>query len=57
LVAFRIGAEDAPYITREFQPYFVEIDMLNLPNRLIYLKFTIGGTPARPFSASINRLI
>ena len=57
LVVFRVGAEDAPYVSRELEPSFGVFDVLNLPNRLIYLKLTPGGTPAKPFSASINSLL
>ena len=52
LIAFRIGAEDAPLIAREFEPVFNHIDLLNLPNQNIYLKLMIDGTPSKPFSAS-----
>jgi energy-coupling factor transporter ATP-binding protein EcfA2 len=51
LVSFRVGAEDAPYLAREFQPKFEVQDLLNLPNRNTYLKLMIDGTPSRPFSA------
>jgi type IV secretory pathway TraG/TraD family ATPase VirD4 len=52
VISFRIGAEDAPYLAREFQPRFGIEDLINLPNRDIYLKLMIDGTPSRPFSAS-----
>ncbi len=45
-----IGAEDAPYLAREFQPVFGVPDLLNLPNHSIYLKLMIDGVPSRPFS-------
>ena len=51
LVSFRAGAEDAPYLAREFQPKFGVEDLLNLPNYDIYLKLMIDGTPSKPFSA------
>ena len=51
IISFRVGAEDAPYIAKEFQPTFDVEDLLNLPNRSIYLKLMIDGTPSRPFSA------
>jgi hypothetical protein len=50
LVAFRVGAEDAPLLAREFAPAFGEQDLMNLPNRRFYLKLMIDGTPSRPFS-------
>ena len=52
LISFRLGPEDAPLIAREFQPVFNTTDLINLPNREIYLKLMIDGTPSRPFSAT-----
>lgn len=51
IVSFRVGAEDAPYLAREFQPSFQEVDLLQLPNHQIYLKLMIDGMPCKPFSA------
>jgi hypothetical protein len=52
LISFRVGAEDAGFLSREFQPMFDVVDVINLPNRDIYLKLMIDGTPCQPFSAS-----
>lgn len=51
IISFRVGVEDAPYLVREFQEKFEEIDLLRLPNYRIYLKLMIDGTPSIPFSA------
>jgi hypothetical protein len=51
IISFRVGVEDAPYLVREFQGRFGEIDLLQLPNYRIYLKLMIDGTPSLPFSA------
>ena len=51
LVSFRVGAEDAPYLAHEFQPTFEVEDLINLPNRDMYVKLMIDGTPSRPFSS------
>ncbi len=51
IIGFRVGVEDAPYLVREFQPKFEELDLLQLPNYSIYLKLMIDGTPSLPFSA------
>jgi len=53
LISFRVGAEDAPYLARGFQPKFNVEDLLNLPNYGIYLRLMIGGAPSRPFSAEM----
>jgi type IV secretory pathway TraG/TraD family ATPase VirD4 len=49
---FRLGPEDAPLIAREFAPVFNTTDLINLPNRHIYLKLMIDGAPSQPFSAT-----
>jgi hypothetical protein len=51
IISFRVGVEDVPYLVREFQPKFEELDLLQLPNYSIYLKLMIDGTPSPPFSA------
>jgi type IV secretory pathway TraG/TraD family ATPase VirD4 len=51
LIAFRVGAEDSPYLEREFVQEFEQIDLQQLPNHHIYLRLMIDGMPSRPFSA------
>ena len=51
IISFRVGAEDAKYLAREFHPVFEEADIVNLPNHNIYLKLMIGGVSSKPFSA------
>ncbi len=51
IISFRVGAEDAPYLAREFHEVFDQIDLLQLPNHHIYLKLMIDGMPSLPFSA------
>ena len=52
VISFRVGAEDAPYLVREFHERFAQADFLQLPNHRIYLKLMIDGTPSAPFSAA-----
>jgi hypothetical protein len=51
IISFRVGPEDATILADEFQPVFEVLDLLNLPNRSIYLKLMIDDTPSKPFSA------
>ena len=51
IISFRVGAEDAAYLAREFHP-FKEIDFTNLPNYHIYLRLMIDGVTSQPFSAT-----
>ena len=52
VISFRVGAEDAPFLVREFHEKFTHADFLQLPNHRIYLKLMIDGTPSAPFSAA-----
>jgi hypothetical protein len=56
IISFRVGAEDAPLLAREFQPKYEVQDLINLPNRSMYLKLMIDGTPSKPFSADAIRM-
>lgn len=51
LVSFRIGAEDAEFLEKEFSPTFTAQDLVNLPKYNIYLKLMIDGIAGAPFSA------
>ncbi len=51
IISFRVGADDARILAREFYPTFSESDLVNLPNHSIYLKLLIDGAPSAPFSA------
>lgn len=52
LISFRVGPEDASLLAREFEPVFLPLDLMNLPNHEIYLNLMIDGTPSVPFSAT-----
>jgi hypothetical protein len=51
LISFRVGAEDAKYLTQEFYPVFDQEDLVNLPCYSIYLKLMVDGRTSTPFSA------
>jgi len=51
LVSFRVGANDAEYLEKEFSPEFTITDLVNLAKYNIYLKLMINGLANRPFSA------
>ncbi len=51
MIVFRVGADDAEFLEKEFEPEFVPQDIVNLPNFKIYLKLMIDGITSRPFSA------
>ena len=51
IVCFRVGAEDAEFLEREFIPEFAAGDLVNLTKYNIYLKLMVDGIAGRPFSA------
>ncbi|MES2416114.1 MAG: CxxC-x17-CxxC domain-containing protein [Patescibacteria group bacterium] len=51
MIIFRVGADDADFLEKEFEPEFMAQDIVNLPNYRIYLKLMIDGVTSRPFSA------
>ncbi len=51
LVAFRVGAMDAEFLEKEFEPVFMLNDLVNLPKYHIYLKLMIDGISGDAFSA------
>ncbi|MFA6050895.1 MAG: type IV secretory system conjugative DNA transfer family protein [Candidatus Paceibacterota bacterium] len=50
IAGFRVGADDAEYLEKQFEPIFTANDLLNLDNRNAYMKLLAGGKPVRPFS-------
>ncbi|KKP64052.1 MAG: hypothetical protein UR60_C0030G0007 [Candidatus Moranbacteria bacterium GW2011_GWF2_34_56] len=52
IVSFRVGAEDAEFLEKEFEPVFMMNDIVNLPKFSIYLKLMIDGIAGNAFSAT-----
>ncbi|MFN7088886.1 MAG: CxxC-x17-CxxC domain-containing protein, partial [Candidatus Paceibacteria bacterium] len=52
IVAFRVGADDAEFLEKEYEPEFTIQDLVNLPNYYIVLKLMVDGITSRPFSAT-----
>lgn len=51
IITFRIGAEDAEFLEKEFTPEFSANDLVNLGKYNIYLRLMIDGIAGSPFSA------
>jgi len=51
MAVFRVGAEDAEFLEKEFSPEFLAEDLVNLGKYNIYLKLMIDGIASHPFSA------
>ena len=56
IISFKVGAEDALTLEKEFHPIFSADDFINLPRYAIYLKLLIDGTTPKPFSANTHAL-
>ncbi len=50
LGVFRVGADDAEYLEKQFAPTFTAKDIINIENRNAYLKILVDGKPVRPFN-------
>ena len=51
IVSFRVGAEDAEFLEKWFQPDFMMNDIVNLGKRSMYIKLMINGVSSKGFSA------
>lgn len=51
IISFRVGANDAEYLEKEFFPDFMATDFVNLANFNMYIKLMIDGMASKPFSA------
>ncbi len=52
IISFRVGAEDAEFLEKWFQPDFMMNDIVNLGKRDMYIKLMINGVSSKGFSAS-----
>lgn len=53
LVCFQVGAEDAEYMEKEFQPTFRREDLANLPRYDFAVKLMCDGIVSQPFSGTV----
>ena len=51
IVSFRVGAVDAEYLEKEYEPVFTQNDIVNLTKFEMYMKLMIDGVASEPFSA------
>jgi hypothetical protein len=50
MMCFRVGPEDAKFLSTEFQPVFSENDLVNIDNYNAALRLLIGGETSPPFN-------
>ncbi|MDQ5911864.1 MAG: hypothetical protein QG568_76 [Patescibacteria group bacterium] len=51
---FRVGAEDAEFLEKQFEPVFTSNDIMNIDNMNCYIKMLSGGKPVRPFNVEFT---
>jgi ribosomal protein S25 len=50
IATFRVGAEDAEYLEKQFSPVFTAKDIMSIDNRNAYIKMLAHGRPVKPFN-------
>jgi len=50
MMSFKVGAEDAEYLAKEYAPELSEQDILSIANFKAYIKLNIKNSTSRPFS-------
>ena len=50
MMSFKVGADDAEYMAKEYAPLLTEQDVIGIANFKAYMKLNINNTTSRPFS-------
>jgi len=50
MMSFKVGADDAEYMSKEYAPLLTEQDVLSIANYKAYIKLNVKNTTSRPFS-------
>lgn len=53
ICSFRVGADDAELLAKQFEPTFSASDLMNIDNHNAYLKPLVGGKPVKPFNITV----
>ncbi|MDO5343868.1 MAG: type IV secretion system DNA-binding domain-containing protein [Candidatus Saccharibacteria bacterium] len=56
MISFRVSADDAPILSKQFEPNFEAIDLLQMHNRNFVINMVIGGEKTPAFSAKTLEL-
>ncbi len=52
-IVFRVGAQDAEFLVKQFEPTFSQNDLVNIDNLNAYAKILINGMTSKPFNLRI----
>jgi hypothetical protein len=50
LVSFRVGADDAEFLVKQFEPVFEMNDLINIDNFNAYIKLMVNNETSKPFN-------
>jgi len=50
LQSFKVGADDAEYLAKEYAPVLTEQDIIGIPNYKSYMKLNVNMATSRPFT-------
>ena len=56
MVSFKVGAEDAEFLVKEFAPVFDAYDLVNIDKYNAYVKLIIDNQPTRAFNIKTTPL-
>ena len=56
MISFRVSADDAPILAKQFEPQFEALDLLQMHNRNFIINMVINGEKAPAFSARTLQL-
>jgi len=54
MVSFRVGAEDADFLVKQFEPVFDANDLINIDNFNAHIKLMINNETSRPFNLTTD---
>lgn len=55
IISYRVGAEDAEFLVKQFTPVFDQNDLINIDNFNAYAKLLINNSTSKPFNIGIGR--
>ena len=50
MIVFRVGAQDAEFLVKQFEPVFSQADLMNIDNFNAYAKILINNQTSKPFN-------
>ncbi|MFA7201894.1 MAG: DUF87 domain-containing protein [Candidatus Paceibacterota bacterium] len=50
MVVFRVGAQDTEFLVKQFEPVFLQNDLMNIDNLNAYIRLLIKGQTSKPFN-------